>query len=124
SDVFTHAGTISPFSTAFFASNRAATMTDGFDVLVQLVIAAITTDPFSTVASGLAATATVARPLMGPPSSVRREIASGSGLGPLVKTVVKLFHTSGSATRSCGRFGPATRDSTLLRSTSVRSADC
>ena len=51
-------------------------MTDGFDVLVQLVIAAITTEPFSTVASGLAATATVARPLMGPPSWVSREMAS------------------------------------------------
>jgi len=37
-------------------------MTDGFEVLVQLVIAAMTTDPFSTVAVGLAATATVARP--------------------------------------------------------------
>src|SRR5436190_2144537 len=85
-------------------------MTDGLEVLVQLVIAAITTDPFSTLASGLAATATAARPLIGPPSSVRREIASGSGLGDLVNAVVKLFQTSGSATRSCGRFGPATLD--------------
>src|SRR5438552_1935363 len=81
-------------------------MTDGLEVLVQLVIAAITTDPFSTLASGLAATATAARPLIGPPSSVRREIASGSGLGDLVNAVVKLFQTSGSATRSCGRLGP------------------
>src|SRR5205807_5674325 len=105
--------TVRPSSTAFLASSPAATMTDGFEVLVQLVMAAMTTDPFSTCASGLAATATVARPLIGPPSSVSREIASGSGLGPLVKTVVKLFQTSGSATLSCGRFGPATLDSTL-----------
>ena len=98
-------------------------MTDGLEVLVQLVIAAITTDPFSTLASGLAATATAARPLIGPPSSVRREIASGSGLGDLVNAVVKLFQTSGSATRSCGRFGPATLDSTLPRSSSRSSVN-
>ncbi len=35
----------SPFSTAFLASRPAATITDGFEVLVQLVIAAITTEP-------------------------------------------------------------------------------
>ena len=35
----------SPASTAFFASSPAPIITDGFDVLVQLVIAAITTDP-------------------------------------------------------------------------------
>ena len=35
----------SRFSTAFFASRPAATITDGFDVFVQLVIAAITTEP-------------------------------------------------------------------------------
>ena len=38
-------GTVRPFSTAFFASSPAATMTDGFEVLVQLVMAAITMDP-------------------------------------------------------------------------------
>ena len=45
SEVFTHGGTVSPFSTAFLASNPAATSTDGFEVLVQLVMAAITTLP-------------------------------------------------------------------------------
>src|SRR5512143_1007512 len=45
SDGFTHAGTVTPFSTAFFASNPAASMTEGFEVFVQLVIAAITTLP-------------------------------------------------------------------------------
>ena len=34
-----------PCSTAFFASSPAATITDGFDVFVQLVIAAMTTEP-------------------------------------------------------------------------------
>ena len=42
---FTHGLVVSPRSTAFFASRPAATITDGFDVFVQLVIAAITTEP-------------------------------------------------------------------------------
>src|SRR5271166_4937940 len=46
SEVFTHGGTVRPFSTAFFASSPAATSTDGFEVLVQLVMAAITTLPW------------------------------------------------------------------------------
>ena len=41
----THGLVRSPRSTAFLASSPAATITDGFDVLVQLVIAAITTEP-------------------------------------------------------------------------------
>ncbi len=45
SEVFTHGFDESPFSAAFFASRPAAIITDGFDVLVQLVIAAITTEP-------------------------------------------------------------------------------
>src|SRR5262245_61209824 len=40
SEVFTQGGVSSPFSTAFLASKPAATITDGFDVLVQLVMAA------------------------------------------------------------------------------------
>ncbi len=45
--VFTHGRRVSPRSTAFFASSPAPSMTDGFEVLVQLVIAAITTAPWS-----------------------------------------------------------------------------
>ena len=37
--------TVNPFSTAFLATSPAASMTSGFDVFVQEVIAAITTDP-------------------------------------------------------------------------------
>ena len=37
----------SPRSTAFFASSPAPSMTCGFDVFVQLVIAAMTTAPWS-----------------------------------------------------------------------------
>ena len=43
--VFTHGLVVSHARTAFFASSPAPTITDGFEVLVQLVIAAITTAP-------------------------------------------------------------------------------
>ncbi len=43
--VFTHDFDFNPRSTAFLATNPAAISTDGLDVLVQLVIAAITTLP-------------------------------------------------------------------------------
>src|SRR5688572_18008442 len=46
-DVFTHGFTSSPFSTALRARRAAASITDGFDVFVQLVMAAITTWPWS-----------------------------------------------------------------------------
>ena len=45
SEVFTHGFTSSPRSTAFFASSPAPIITEGFEVFVQLVIAAITTRP-------------------------------------------------------------------------------
>src|ERR1035437_5636576 len=44
--VLTVGGTASPRATALRASNPAATMTVGLDVLVQLVIAAMATEPF------------------------------------------------------------------------------
>ena len=43
--VLTHSFDFSPSAFAFLATNPAATITVGFDVLVQLVIAAISTDP-------------------------------------------------------------------------------
>src|SRR3954471_59640 len=43
--VFTHGRRVSPASTALRASSPAPNITDGFDVFVQLVIAAITTAP-------------------------------------------------------------------------------
>src|SRR5258705_9413067 len=46
--VFTQGRLLSPCSTAFFASSAAATITEGLDVFVQEVIAAITTEPWST----------------------------------------------------------------------------
>ncbi len=49
--------TVRPFSTAFFASNPAASSTPGFDVLVHEVIAAISTSPLP-MSSGLGASGT------------------------------------------------------------------
>jgi len=45
SDVFTHGLRDKPFATAFRANNPAPIMTEGLLVLVQLVIAAMTTAP-------------------------------------------------------------------------------
>ena len=45
SEVLTHGLLLSPRATAFCASNPAAIMTDGLDVFVQLVMAAMTTSP-------------------------------------------------------------------------------
>src|SRR3954447_17535090 len=49
--VFTHGLAVRPRSTAFLASSAAPIITCGFDVLVQEVIAAITTWPWSTKVS-------------------------------------------------------------------------
>src|SRR5262249_27933538 len=46
--VFTHGLRVRPASTALRASNAAPTMTNGLDVFVHEVIAAITTEPWST----------------------------------------------------------------------------
>ena len=45
--VFTHGLRSRPLSTAFFASSAAPSMTDGLDVLVHEVIAAMATAPWS-----------------------------------------------------------------------------
>ena len=57
----THGLRVRPFSTAFFATRPAPIITLGFDVFVQLVIAAITTEP----CSSWVAVATAAPPPLG-----------------------------------------------------------
>src|ERR1700761_5338963 len=49
--VLTQGLLVRPFSTARLASRAAPTMTDGFEVLVQEVMAAMTTEPWSMVTS-------------------------------------------------------------------------
>ena len=46
SEVFTHGFGVSPLARALRATRPAATSTDGLEVLVQEVIAAITTSPW------------------------------------------------------------------------------
>src|SRR5207245_1869916 len=123
--VLTVGDTRSPRSTARLASKPAATITEGFEVLVQLVIAAITTEPLRTCAAGLAITAVACcfspSTSATPPSESNRATSLLLGLSSMAKAVLKLSHTRGSATRSCGRFGPARLGSTAFRSSSSSS---
>src|SRR5947209_6729568 len=105
-------------------------MTDGFDVFVQLVIAAMTTEPsFTWTVRGRSATAAVA----GVAGATIVFAASFTGFGPsvvpgFVMPVVGFgpmndSQTLPSGTRSCGRFGPASDDSIVERSTSMSSSN-
>src|SRR5215472_647186 len=127
--VFTHGLRSSPASTAFFATSAAPTMTDGLDVLVQEVMAAITTEPWSTVVFVPSSSVTLAGADARPPKSA----ATGSDAGKVAATPLsKLdactyepsasrneFFASASATRSCGRFGPASDGTTVDKSSST-----
>src|SRR3954462_3574896 len=64
--VFTHGFRVSPRSNAFFATRPAPIITLGLEVFVQLVIAAMTTEPCSSaaVATGASATAADAPPVV------------------------------------------------------------
>src|SRR6478735_6966326 len=66
-EVLTHGLADRPFSTALRASRAAPSMTDGLDVLVQEVIDAITTAPWSRMNSPLSSDRTLTG-LVGRPS--------------------------------------------------------
>ena len=66
--VLTHGLRWRPFSTAFFASSAAPIITDGFEVLVHEVIAAIVTAPWSRVNVVPSASVTSTGSLGRPPS--------------------------------------------------------
>src|SRR5688572_13727058 len=103
--VFTQGLRVSPFSPAFFASSPAPTITDGLEVLVQLVIAEITTEPcLRSNLSPFNCTATVL-------------VASFDFIND-GKASAKAFLLSVSAMRSCGRRGPEMLGTTLARSNS------
>src|SRR5581483_3844079 len=112
SEVLTQGLLFRPFSRAFFATRPAAISTAGLEVLVQEVLAAITTAP-SFSSKFLPLSLTWAGPAEG------RSFCSPS------KAFLKLDCTSDSSTRSCGRLGPA-RDGWMVPrsrcSTSVYSA--
>src|SRR3954468_21215176 len=121
--VFTHGFRVRPRSNAFFATRPAPIMTLGFDVFVQLVIAAMTTAPCSSadVATGASATAaddappvtadTCEEPAASAPFLEEDAI---SELSPAWKLLFTCFND----TRSCGRLGPARQGSTDDRSSS------
>src|SRR6266498_5754454 len=91
SEVLTHGLDWSPRSTAFLASSPAAIITDGLEVLVQLVMAAITTSPWSrpklAPSESCTGTETFARPLTPVGSGSNQPGAGSPGAGsPLALT--------------------------------------
>ena len=101
--VFTHGFGFSPRARAFRASRPAAIITLGFDVLVQLVMAATTTAPWSSRA---------------PPP-----FAGASAPGRSVSNACPNADAAPARpTRSWGRLGPAMLGSTPPRSNSTTSA--
>jgi hypothetical protein len=115
-------------------------MTEGFDVFVQLVIAAMTTEPFRrpnsirppsgvsdsrrTSASGGAA-AVMTGPSRSPPSASQRCTALSLGSGPAcgrpnisTRSRSNVSRASASGTRRCGSLGPAMLGSTDAKSSS------
>src|ERR1051325_5872899 len=92
SEVFTHGLRLRPRSTALRATRPAASMTDGFDVFVQEVMAAIVTEPWSSVTSSPDARWT----------GVGAEVALAAR-----KASASIDFARSSGTRSCGRDGPA-----------------
>ena len=110
SDALTQGFTERPFSTAFLATSPAATNTDGFEVFVQLVMAAMTTEPcFRSCDDPVALAAGAA----GAPSA-----SFFFGLISEGSAASNDFLALNNPTRSCGRLGPATLGSTLPRSRS------
>src|SRR5262249_2618238 len=98
SEVLTQGLTERPLAAAFLARRPAPTMTLGFDVLVQDVMAAITTSPWP---RSWLRPATGARLVSSPP--LPNSLSSASAK-PLLSSL--------RATRSCGRLGPASDGST------------
>src|ERR1700733_2337631 len=135
--VFPHGLRSSPASTAFLATRAAPIMTDGLDVFVHDVIAAITTDPWSTdvvvPSSSVTSTGADARTLAFAGCSAGSRVTTpffsgvnGSDAGNVSAISSSRLSSwtyapracrneslaSVSATRSCGRFGPASDGTT------------
>src|SRR5690606_36818477 len=97
-------------------------ITDGLEVFVQLVIAAMTTDPSATDAAALGCSMfsggdSRTWPAGLPPSPMNREITLlSTGNSTPSNAALNDFGTSARDTRSCGRRGPATLGSTFERS--------
>ena len=143
--LFTQGLVSSPRSTAFLARSPAPIITDGFEVLVQLVIAAITTAPSCSEMSlpsstpettGGASGSTPGVPRLGPvlaDGHAGAALADPAGVGALRQLLprrgnggaheagrftMKFRLSSTSGTRSCGRRGPARLGVMVERSSS------
>src|SRR3954447_5990186 len=99
-EVLTHGLRCRPRSTALRATRPAASITEGFEVFVHDVMAAIVTAPWSSVTSSPDARCTAVGVEVDPPAS--RDSAS-----------MALARSSG--TRSWGRDGPAIDGTTVAR---------
>lgn len=102
---------LSPRATAFFAKMPAAIITDGFDVFVQLVIAAITTEPSCSEPGTISTGCAGCSPDIGSAAPFALFAASFS-FGSASANPAFIFV---SGTRSCGRAGPAILGTTSLR---------
>ena len=124
--VLTQWGTERPRATAFRARRPAPTITDGLEVLVQLVMAAMTSVPSVISAEPVSSsTSTVRRSPFAEaavPPAPEPPLACGSGMPGRSpgRSCRKLERRPVRAMRSCGRFGPATDGSTVERSISSR----
>src|SRR4029078_1823914 len=128
SEVFTHGWTGRPLARALRASRPAPIITLGFEVLVQDVIAAITTSPWprswlrpwtekrlgEPALANFVCSAGVA--IEGCNSNTSLRPPSPALLTSFTIEVAKPFLTSLRAMRSCGRLGPASDGSTDARS--------
>ena len=106
-DVFTQGLDLRPFAAAFLATRPAATITAGFDVFVQLVIAAMRTAP--SVSWNVSLPLLTAGVGVVPPRSSLTGSMSCSNLAAALRSGI----------RSCGRFGPARLGSTSPRSSTI-----
>ena len=111
--VLTHGFEVRPFSTAFLARIPAAMSTDGFDVLVQLVMAAMTMLPLSTCCAAASSSG-----VLGITPASWRCFFFGAFVRAWYASLAALYEvlTPGTLTRSCGRAGPARLGSTEPRS--------
>ena len=116
SEVFTHGLRVKPRSRALRATRPAPTITSGLEVLVQDVIAAMTTAPClswnvsPSYSTGVVTGVRIGSPRTGPPSSTisstvpepgRRRLAERLG-----EVVAHWSFIAERSIRSCGRFGP------------------
>lgn len=115
--VLTNGFTLNPAWIAFFANNPAAKMTPGFEVFVQEVIAAITTDPLLIVYS---------YPLyLNVVEAFNFSYVNPNPLKPtgFVKQEFQSYFILCNVTLSCGLFGPETHPTTVAKSNSKTSPE-